>query len=541
MRLAAYLSTSRHGVFYFRWPIPATMHPKQQRTSARVSLSTRCPATAARLSRMLVLAGQSALAHATTVSMRYDQVRQLVQEHFRDLLRQAKETVAAAGPPDQPRLDALRASQGLARGDPATWLATVYPSGEAALLSDFCARRGIPEADLTEANRRWLLQALEAGHASIATDLLDHVNGLQGMELCDDGPRVRSRDLATPEDAAAALSVAEVALTYFDEIARTKPLAVKTALDRKEALALLDEVTGQKSITTIDKSDAQEVKRVLLRLPKNRSKMPETRGKTLKQMLAVEGVEVISPRRVSTHLSNLDAFFKWAEYNHYVSENVFAGMQIRTAKRSRSDDREGFTGDQLRVMYRHLTANPDGLVRSDTHKWGSLIGMFSGMRLNEVAQLDLDDIKRDGEVWYFDVTIGGSAVKSLKTTASERRVPVHRRLIECGLLDYVASLRTSGKQRLFSDLPYSAANGYGRNLGRWFNEAFLPSLEMKKRQLVYHSFRHTMATRLAQADASEKHVPAIIGHAQSGMTYSTYMKDGFLPAQLKTTIDLFDF
>lgn len=472
--------------------------------------------------------------------MRYDEIRNHVQAHFRALLHQAKGQVAADGPPDALRLGVLRATEGLAGGDLDTWLAA-QPDGADGLVRAFCARRGISEADLTEDNRRWLLEALQAGHGSMASATLNHVSSLAHIELSDPATVEVSGQPPASEDDTRAKALAEVAASYFDEIKRTKPLAVKTELDRKEALMLLDEVTGQKPIAAITKTDAQRVKQVLLRLPKNRSKMPETRGKTLEQMLAVEGVEVISPRRVSTHLSNLDAFFRWAAGNHYVSENVFAGMQIRTAKKSRDDDREAFSGDQLRTMYRHLTSNPDGLVRSDTHKWGTLIGMFSGMRLNEVAQLDLDDIKQDGEVWYFDVTTGGSNVKSLKTIASERRVPVHHRLVECGLLEYVAARRSSGNPRLFPDLPYSAANGYGRNLGRWFNEAFLPGLGIKKRQLVYHSFRHTMATRLAQADAPEKHVPAIVGHSQAGMTYNTYFKDGFLPAQLKATIDLFDF
>lgn len=305
MRLSAYLSISRHGVFYFRLPIPATMHPAQKRTSARVSLSTRCPATATRLSRVLVLAGQSLLTCATTAGMRYDEIRKLVQEHFRDLLRQLKDIAAADGPPDRLRLDALKAAQGFAEGDLATWLTVAYPQGEAALLTDFCARRGIPEAALVGANRRWLLDALQAGHASFASEALNHVRTLAHIDLSDELPQAGTASGLTSHDSAPAQSVADVAATYFDEIKRTRPLAVKTELDRKEILILLDEVTGQKTVTAITKSDAQKVKQVLLRRPKNRSKMPETRGKTLEQMLAVEGAEIISPRRVSTHLSNL--------------------------------------------------------------------------------------------------------------------------------------------------------------------------------------------------------------------------------------------
>ena len=56
-----------------------------------------------------------------------------------------------------------------------------------------------------------------------------------------------------------------------------------------------------------------------------------------------------------------------------------------------------------------------------------------------------------------------------------------------------------------------------------------------------HPERKRFSIRVAQADAPEKHVPAIVGHSQTGMTYNTYFKDGFLPAQLKVTIDLFYF
>ena len=43
MRLTAYLSTSRHGIFYFCWPIPACLHPSGLRTDIKLSLGTRLP------------------------------------------------------------------------------------------------------------------------------------------------------------------------------------------------------------------------------------------------------------------------------------------------------------------------------------------------------------------------------------------------------------------------------------------------------------------------------------------------------------------
>lgn len=64
---------------------------------------------------------------------------------------------------------------------------------------------------------------------------------------------------------------------------------------------------------------------------------------------------------------------------------------------------------------------------------------------------------------------------------------------------------------------------------------------MKSKTLVFHSFRHTMNTRLYQADVSEAQIKAIIGHEQQGVSTGTYLKDGFRPTQLKAAIDKFEF
>ena len=55
----------------------------------------------------------------------------------------------------------------------------------------------------------------------------------------------------------------------------------------------------------------------------------------------------------------------------------------------------------------------------------------------------------------------------------------------------------AGQPRLFMAFSYNAKEGYGRNLGRWFNTVFLPGLGLKESGLVFHSLRHTMVTRLA--------------------------------------------
>jgi integrase len=466
MRLAAYLSASRHGIYYFRWPIPADLHPARKRTHVKVSLGTRSPAFARNLSRLLVVAGQSRLGHASVRVMRYDEIREHVRAHFLGLLAQAKESIGAGGQIAEGRLDALAAAQGFAEGGPADWAGSVHPKGADGLVHDFCERHGLREDDLTPENRVSLVDELRKGHLSYANAVTSYSSSLDKLDLAEDQGSAQGPTVAP---VAQHVGYQEVLDRYFAEIDRVGAHEAKTLSEKRDALKLLGEVTGRKPTAEMTKADAQKVKAVLLRLPKNRSKSPLTRGKPLAEMLEVKGVEVISARTANAYISAMQTFFKWAENNGYAEKNLFTGMRFAAAKKQKGEKRSAFSADQLRMMYRHLTENPEGLVRKHEHKWGTLIGMFTGMRLNEVAQLEVDDIKCIDGVWCIEVTGYGDDNKRLKNEASERRVPIHDRLLAIGLLDFIYAQR-GRHARLFPSLTYSAQNGYGRNIGRWFNE-----------------------------------------------------------------------
>jgi integrase len=106
-----------------------------------------------------------------------------------------------------------------------------------------------------------------------------------------------------------------------------------------------------------------------------------------------------------------------------------------------------------------------------------------------------------------------------------------------GLPSYVSALRERGEQRLFPSFRYEPQNGWGRPLGRWFNDRFLPKLGLKSKTLVFHSLRHTVVTRLLQLDIEQPLVKAIIGHAQEGVTQQSYFKQGYKLQQLSGAIE----
>jgi integrase len=469
--------------------------------------------------------------------MKYDEIREHVRVYFRTSLEAFRERVADNGPLDELGMDALSYAKGFAEQDIETWQ-MLYANGEDGLLSAFCRNRGLTRANLSNDDCKHILSELKKGHRAYAEAALGHNADLADLDLGEAPTRAAELPDDLPE---VGPGYREIVERYFKEAAHSGALAATTESSKRDALDLLGQITGDKPPVALTKADAQRVKDVLLRLPKDRNKSPRTRGLSLEEMLEVKGLPVISSRTVNVYIGGMQTFFKWAVDNGYAAENVFTGMRVKVSSRAKEQGRKAFSTAQLQKLFMHLTKNPDGLVQKETHKWGTLIGMFTGMRLNEVAQLRVDDVVCVDGTWVIDVNDEGDANKSLKNASSHRRVPVHERLLGCGFLAFVEQQRAGPSGRLFPDLTYSRQNGYGRNLGRWFNERLLPALGIDEPGLVYHSLRHTVVTRLAQSDAPSEQMKAIVGHAQAGVTFNTYFKAGFLPAQLKAVIDRFNF
>ena len=457
MRLAAYLCTSRHGIFYFRFPMPSEHHPDQKRSHLKVSLETREPRRAANLARVLTIAGQSALAQPMVRSMRYDDMREHVREHFTNLLQEFRERSATDGPANGLDMDALRAAQGLSEGDAGEWAAVTHGEGADGLLRAFCQARGIsPEPEGRE--RDLMLAELQKGYREYITGALEDTADLDTLPLEQVEPAAPSAQQATVPDSSGevdALPLDDVLSRYFAELERTQALAVKTESEKRDALSLMGELTGNKPPAQMTKVDAQDIKAALFKLPKNRSKNPKTRDLPLSEALELQGDPRIAARTMNGYLGHMQHFFGWAVGNGYAAENVFHGLRLKRTARGSSEGRVAFSADQLRLLFSHLTDPHSPLVKKDVHKWPALIGMFTGMRLNEVAQLEVQDIEcRDG-VWCINVTPDGDDNKRLKNASSKRRVPVHDRLKASGFLDFYEAQKAGGNARLFPSLTYS--------------------------------------------------------------------------------------
>lgn len=537
MKLAAYLSQSRHGIFYFRWPLPPRPGRPNERGTLRLSLNTRCPKKAGEMARHLSSYGLALTSSPEAKDMRHEEIRESIRAYHQKLLDKQVAWAKENGLPSDNYVHALKDHIEMTAGKSEHyWDILDSKTGGVEFLPDFCNEAGLPSS-LAETKAALLLSEIKSARRDQMKAFLTFLGSLERYDFStgSDGTAQTVAANHPPEFTGILLSTAVA--EYLEENRLASSWALRTADGKRSELALIGEVLGSdRPIGDVTKSDANEVKRCLQQLPKHRNKLPETMNLTLRDAIALPGMEKVAPTTVNKALTTISTFFAWAERNGHVEKNVFDGMRVGRGGKKATTPRKAFNEFQMKTMYRELTENGKGLLRSDDHKWATLIAMFTGARKNEVCQMIGSDIVQEQGVWCFSINDEGDG-KSLKTDAAKRLVPIHETLISLGALE-LADKQGDRSKRIF-DYSFHKADGYGRNLGRWFNDSFTFKLGIKSKDLVFHSFRHTMITRLGQAGVAEPIIKALVGHEQTGVTQQVYFREGYTIQQLLDGMSMF--
>ena len=526
MKLNAYLSPSRHGIYYFRWPLPTPASGK--RASVKISLRTRCPDRAGDIARYLASCGRLIRDSSDLSRLRQDEIRELVRNYFQDSHKRYLERLNDSGLSDR----ALTGMKEELEIHEATKVGCDDFSDQILddLIPSFRKSTSLSNEQWSE-NAANLKRELRNGRQDLLRAVLKAAKSLESYSF--DHELNQRHEPPQPASAPLGAAIADFLAEH------SKEWPTKTTLQIRAYLNVLLEFFGPDQLLgNISRQDASAVKNILMALPASRNTKPALKDLQLREVIKVSGHKTISPKTINSHIDTFRRFFDWAERHGHTPNKLFEGMKVPKAKNA-ATERKPFSKEQTQLIYKELTENTSGLVRSESHKWGSLIGLFTGARLNEICQLEVADIKEEGGLWFLDITDEGDNKKRIKAIASRRKVPVHSELLRLGFLEFVNS-RSSCK-RLFPDYSYNTNGGYGRNLGRWFNETtFLPKLGLKKPGVVFHCLRHTMVTRLGRAGVPEPIFQCIVGHAREGVTQEVYLREGYTLTQLKDAIDKFN-
>jgi integrase len=208
------------------------------------------------------------------------------------------------------------------------------------------------------------------------------------------------------------------------------------------------------------------------------------------------------------------------EKNHHPFED-------QKRKNVEADSYVPFTLDELRRLFAaaEFETEPKEYGTASAWPWAAAIAAYSGARLEEIAQMRAQDLRRDEEtgIWFYDITPDAGR---LKNKPSKRYVPVHSELIKIGLLKYRAAL-PRGVARLFPGIPPRASKGgkFGPALGDVF-ENRRTALGIVRPKVCFHSFRHNVSSLYDRLGVPESDTARVLGHKVEGISYGTYSKGG---------------
>ena len=238
----------------------------------------------------------------------------------------------------------------------------------------------------------------------------------------------------------------------------------------------------------------------------------------------------IKATRVNARLGQLNDLFTWAINNgHYTASDKSPVEGLRIGKKSKlvakHESFEPFNNDELKAIF-----SPAGYLKKfdkPDFYWLPIVALLTGARREEIATLLAADVKTvDGVPCLF--------IQKGKTADARRLIPLHPTLLALGFMDYAKHVQSLGQECLF---PYlvETANGKGKNAGRQFSN-WLGDLDITDNRKVFHSFRHTLITRLHAIHSNPAHVMQITGHAQEtqGVHFQTYTHDVGLQALAET-------
>ena len=146
--------------------------------------------------------------------------------------------------------------------------------------------------------------------------------------------------------------------------------------------------------------------------------------------------------------------------------------------------------------------------------WLPLLALFTGCRVEELAQLLVHDIHHEEGLGYY-LNISDEAEHSkLKNASSRRRIPLHSALLDCGFLEYIESVRE--RQFVFPSLKPNPRDKLGGYFSNFFSGYLRQQVGITDKRKVLHSFRHTFKDICRSVGIDEAVHDALTGHTAPG-------------------------
>ena len=419
-------------------------------------------------------------------------------------------------------------------------------SGDHRPIADGLLR--LKDISLSDADRSRLMRKLMEVEIKALEDLT------AGSEASFDGIVDRQATAEPPTHSVPAAKPGELMSRlvekYLDDTSREREWPTKTVLRKRGELREFLEIVGDKAVNNYRQIDGVNFKDVQLALPVYRQKAPfkglaliDAAKKSSELRVGGEKVELLNPITINDKIGTVSLFFEWAKSRDSSVVNPLADQRIQYSKNKRKGKkRHPWTIEELNRMVAapiytgcrseyYWKQQGNLVLRRSAMYWVPLIALFSGMRLGEVIQMQVSDVRCLDGIDYFDVTpvavdpsddeaidYNDEEEKSLKTASSRRGIPIHKTLFDLGFGEFLKFRRASGERRLFPE--YDKAkddSSWSKQFSKHFKR-FRESIDVTRRGVKFHSLRHNVEDALRNADVRKEIRDAIQGHGETGVS-----------------------
>ncbi|MFW5401987.1 tyrosine-type recombinase/integrase [Yersinia sp. 1252 StPb PI] len=304
---------------------------------------------------------------------------------------------------------------------------------------------------------------------------------------------------------------------------KSKPVSLipKLGTLRDEYLSTYDE---RRALSTLSKT-ARAVDIFLNSIGKADISVDLIGRRMVAEFLDYQGKDGLSPQTLQNWLSSLSGLYEFAmrRYDNIPPLNPFQGHNLE-AKRS-IVSYEPFESHQIETLLLEAEEEIRDVI---------LIGLYSGMRLDEICSLKIIETITIEGIRCFNITKG-------KTKSAIRYVPIHSKLID--IVDKYLSMANGEYLLTHANLVKRKDGKTGPYYSQKFTRLRNSVLPLASDRQVFHSLRGMFITELDRLGVPEQRIGAITGHAEQKAkteAFRTYSR-GALMKELAGYIEMINY
>ena len=269
----------------------------------------------------------------------------------------------------------------------------------------------------------------------------------------------------------------------------------------------------------ITRDNLLEFRDLLYKIPTKLAQKSRYKDKSLSQILKLgENDDKLSEPTIQKYMIRVIQFFNYCFDSGYISKSITAKMNVKIDIDPSERAVLPYEASEARKIFEIVTSikqsgkSPSSRIEASELYYVTMIAAYSGMRIKEITQLHKEDIALKDGIYCFNINTNDG--KTTKTKNSIRFVPIHSKLIDLGLLEYVNSKKNGNI--------FKVSN-------KDFSEIFRSQIQRKfidkDSKKTFYSFRHYFIDYLVQREVEANLIAQIVGHEkQYKILLNTYAK-----------------